>query len=100
MTWVEVERDDAQFRSFLREVVSVLDGPLPPPEVQNCEWCRYRARLVEASTLLESIAEPAAGETAVPTCPICSGPMKLRTGKHGEFWGCVSYPDCRGTRPG
>ena len=100
MTWVEVERDDAQFRSFLREVVSVLDGPLPPPEVQNCEWCRYRSRLVEASTSLESIAEPAAGEIAAPTCPICSGPMKLRTGKHGEFWGCVRYPDCRGTRPG
>ncbi len=99
MTWVEVGRDDAQFRSFLREVVSMLDGPMPPPEVQKCDWCRYRSRIVGASTSLESIAEPAAGEIAPPTCPTCGGPMKLRTGKHGEFWGCVRYPDCRGTRP-
>ena len=32
-------------------------------------------------------------------CPICgTAPMKLRTGRNGEFYGCERYPDCKGTR--
>lgn len=31
-------------------------------------------------------------------CPDCSGPMISRTGKFGVFWGCKSYPNCKGTR--
>ncbi|CAN7723950.1 restriction endonuclease [Variovorax sp. LjRoot290] len=39
----------------------------------------------------------------VPTCPVCAGAMIRRTAKRGanaggEFWGCVSYPACKGTR--
>lgn len=30
-------------------------------------------------------------------CPRCSGSMEIRTGYLGEFWGCIRYPDCRGT---
>ena len=38
------------------------------------------------------------------SCPLCSKPMVRRTAKRGvsagaEFWGCTSYPACRGTRP-
>lgn len=35
------------------------------------------------------------------TCPECGGPMKERTNRStGEiFWGCLDFPDCRGTRP-
>jgi len=36
----------------------------------------------------------------VPACPKCKAPMKLRTGKDGQFWGCSGYPECKGTRPG
>lgn len=31
-------------------------------------------------------------------CPECGGKMASRTGKYGTFWGCLKYPDCRGTR--
>lgn len=31
-------------------------------------------------------------------CPECSGEMISRNGKFGVFWGCKSYPKCRGTR--
>lgn len=39
-----------------------------------------------------------------PSCPQCNGPMMQRRAKRGtnagnSFWGCVSYPSCRGTRP-
>jgi restriction system protein len=38
-----------------------------------------------------------------PNCPLCYGPMILRTARRGknagsQFWGCSRYPDCRGTR--
>ena len=37
-------------------------------------------------------------------CPVCAGAMVTRIAKKGanvgqSFWGCVSYPACRGTRP-
>lgn len=36
-------------------------------------------------------------------CPRCNGVMMLRTAKKGtnagaQFWGCASYPKCKGTR--
>ena len=42
--------------------------------------------------------------TAPPICPKCGEPMLRRTAKSGasagsEFWGCLAYPHCRGTRP-
>ena len=40
---------------------------------------------------------------AVPKCPHCGSPMVLRTATRGanageKFWGCSTYPGCRGTR--
>lgn len=31
-------------------------------------------------------------------CPDCEGPMVARKGSYGIFWGCKSYPICKGTR--
>lgn len=31
-------------------------------------------------------------------CPLCGGQLKLRSGKHGSFYGCSNYPKCRFTR--
>ena len=30
-------------------------------------------------------------------CPECKGVLNLRRGKHGTFYGCRRYPDCRFT---
>jgi hypothetical protein len=35
--------------------------------------------------------------TEVPTCPKCGIPLVIRSGKHGEFYGCSNYPRCRET---
>ena len=32
------------------------------------------------------------------TCPECGQPMIIRRGKWGAFWGCSTYPRCRGKR--
>jgi len=39
-----------------------------------------------------------------PACPCCGKPMRQRTARKGpragqKFWGCTTYPDCKGTRP-
>lgn len=50
-------------------------------------------------------SEPAAVQPpAVPTCPVCGSGMVRRTAKKGAnagsaFWGCSTYPVCKGTRP-
>lgn len=33
-----------------------------------------------------------------PTCPRCGSPMRRRSGRYGQFWGCSRYPGCKGTR--
>ena len=41
----------------------------------------------------------AASRIADPACPRCRNPMKLKRGvTGGAFWGCSSYPRCRGKR--
>jgi restriction system protein len=42
-------------------------------------------------------------ETAAPDCPLCGKPMVERMARRGpnsgtRFWGCSSYPACKGTR--
>ena len=39
----------------------------------------------------------------LPVCPKCGSPMALRTAKKGrnaggQFWGCTTFPRCRGIR--
>ncbi len=46
----------------------------------------------------------AAPLTTKPSCPSCGTGMVLRSARKGrsagsQFWGCPSYPVCRGTRP-
>lgn len=31
-----------------------------------------------------------------PECPECEGPMFIRMGPRGPFWGCADFPDCTG----
>ena len=51
------------------------------------------ARVEEKRSRRETVDDDA------PTCPACGGPMRLRHGVKGDFWGCVAYPGCRATRP-
>lgn len=33
----------------------------------------------------------------VEKCPVCSLPMRRRSGKNGAFWSCSNYPECKET---
>ena len=98
MTWHEVKRDDAAFRSFLHEVVALLDGPLPDPDLETCDWCSYRVETSGVSDTPTQGGRDPQSPAIVPNCPKCGDLMKKRTGKFGEFWGCLNYPNCKGTR--
>lgn len=39
------------------------------------------------------------GKAPSPPCPVCGKPMQSRKSAKGGFWGCSSFPDCKGTRP-
>jgi restriction system protein len=46
----------------------------------------------------------ASGAEPAPACPLCGKQMVRRMARKGpnagsEFWGCPSYPECRGARP-
>jgi hypothetical protein len=98
MSWHEVKRDDKAFQRFLHEVVVLLDGPLPEADSEQCDWCSYRSEIVGVSDLPTKAGAAPQSQAIVPNCPKCGDLMKQRTGKFGEFWGCVNYPECKGTR--
>lgn len=47
-------------------------------------------------------ATPARAPATTPACPVCGSPMVKRTARKGSnagstFWGCSTYPKCKGT---
>jgi hypothetical protein len=98
MQCIEVARNDEAFLSFLGEVVRLLDGPLPTPLPDTCAWCKYRARIGVPVAPGDSAGSIAAQVPSLPHCPACKGPMQLKKGRFGDFWSCMKYPDCKGTR--
>ena len=50
-TWMDVPRDDATFLALLREIVTLLDKPIPPDSAEDCGLCNYRKNLNEAGFL-------------------------------------------------
>lgn len=31
------------------------------------------------------------------SCPVCGAEMEMKDGEHGKFWGCTTFPKCRGS---
>lgn len=38
-------------------------------------------------------------ETTSETCPVCSSPMVIKSGRFGRFLACSNYPTCKTTKP-
>lgn len=57
----------------------------------------------QPSQLWTADVAPIISAATAPSCPKCGSEMKMRTAKRGpqagsQFWGCETYPRCRGTR--
>lgn len=92
--WIEIPRDPNALLKSVTEMLKVLAGEVPAAG-SSCDWCAYAA-LMKDGKFASAQAAPAEGGVK---CPQCGSPMRQRTGKFGEFWGCTKYPTCRGTRP-
>ena len=61
-------------------------------------------RIIEAGLGGAPLELPAVDPLATPACPACGMAMVRRMARRGsyageEFWGCSTYPTCRGTAP-
>ena len=59
------------------------------------------ARLAERR---KQAAAPPSSPATAPWCPHCREPLVVRTARNGpragsQFWGCSTYPKCKGTLP-
>ena len=45
IVWVEVEKDEEGFLSFIDEVLNVLELPEAPEHSPKCQWCGYISKL-------------------------------------------------------
>ena len=61
--------------------------------------CRMNQQIFEkmGPMVEESVKKSVKGNGAVRICPECGEPMKKRSGRFSEFWGCMGYPACRHT---
>jgi len=65
------------------EICRRLGGALHPhPDVSEADWQRW----------LEGYTAPAASTSR--HCPECGDRLVERSGRHGRFLGCASYPTC------
>ena len=58
--------------------------------------CRMNQQIFEK--LAKEMENPSEEAKKIKKCPRCGSPLKLRTGKFGDFWGCTSYPECKYTK--
>ncbi len=93
------------------EYTSAMEERLDAMSRGELNW---ESAITEESELLVSISQkaglsynPLSGEKPQPAkpvegmhCPTCNGPMRAIKSAHGEFYGCMDYPKCKGTRPG
>ncbi|MEE3504711.1 MULTISPECIES: restriction endonuclease [unclassified Pseudomonas] len=60
--------------------------------------------VAKAPPVAEPPAKPSPAKPVAPACPHCRKPMVIRVARSGanaggDFWGCSSYPGCKGIRP-
>ncbi len=78
--------------------VYLMDGPRLRALISQVAG----TRLPDRAEPVFRTSEPVVAVTA-PSCPLCAQIMVRRTAKRGnnagsQFWGCPSYPACKGTR--
>ena len=80
--------------------------------VQLVDGTKLFAMIKQAKQSVAATAQPTTSKpqmvtpkaVAVTSCPLCSSGMVKRTARNGsnagsEFWGCSTFPKCRGVRP-
>lgn len=80
----------------IRDLEEFKDTSLLTGYGRFCRYCKGMRSTVRTSTKQTS---PPLVQGVSKKCPKCSAKMVLRNGRYGEFYGCSTFPYCRGTRP-
>ena len=80
--------------------VQLVDGPKLFAMIKQAK--QSMAATGQPTNKKPQMATPTA--VAATSCPLCSSSMVKRTARNGsnaggEFWGCSTFPKCRGVRP-
>jgi restriction system protein len=85
--------------------IELVEGPRLMKLINQARTAKTVASI--STRIAVPVSEPttAVSGDATPACPRCGGAMIKRIAKQGAnagkpFWGCSSYPECRGIRPG
>ncbi len=88
--------------------IELVDGPRLFAMIQRARRSGASLSPSIAADSLAHVQQPEASvaatvQIASPECPRCGASMQLRTARQGanagsNFWGCTTYPKCRGTR--
>ncbi|TAM10106.1 MAG: hypothetical protein EPN72_00315 [Nevskiaceae bacterium] len=87
----------ADARSFVQgRNIEIIDGPALKKMIDVVQTSKLHGVSSSPATIPAAAVDP-------PTCPRCGGAMVRRVAKRGAnagkaFWGCASYPQCRGVR--
>ena len=81
----------------------LVDGPKLLGLLQQARVATEQRREAGFSATATNLRPHAAPADEVPACPVCSATMVRRTARKGaspgaQFWGCSTFPACRGTR--
>lgn len=98
--WLESGNDEAMANCLLiliARVINMLNHQLESQGETFEQEGGFREKLTSIRT------EARANQEDAPACPECGKPMTRRRAKTGknagkDFWGCIGYPECRGTR--
>ena len=67
-------------------------GAMEEEDLENEYWVGYSWRPRSRSDVLKpKLSGPG-------NCPKCGADTVLRNGKHGKFYGCSTFPKCKGSR--
>jgi len=87
------------FEHDVRDVLRAHDLARRRASIQEGDGRTLTAAKTETTKLEATQAKPAA---TGPACPVCGSAMVRREAKRGTnagsyFWGCATFPKCKGT---
>lgn len=89
---------DIQFTANMEEDLDeIAEGEKELVPVLKAFYEPFHKNLEEKSATLKK--DDLTVEKTDLTCPECGKPVVLRLGRHGKFYGCSGYPDCKYTAP-
>ncbi len=81
---------------IILRTMAMLSAQIRAQSKRFLEEGGFRERMYQSRA--ENRGQQAAPDSDAPNCPLCECIMIKRSSAKGEFWGCSTFPKCKGTR--